>query len=517
MDSRTVRDAIGFYKTFFEDKGYATSIGYRRCCPTEKSEHCLDNRLLKACVVTSTKWDYTFEREIKNKQFGVDADKKIAAGYKIECFSGEYCVCKGRLIISDNFSTWDEAKKWHDENIKEKIKQKKKAFVPPQLAHIRREKLYNVRNGADITGEDYLADYNFKGGEYGNWMTEKDKQACLNMGYEAFYDLANALGITNSDISLGGTLSIGFGSRGHGRAAAHYELERQVINLTKMKGAGSLAHEWGHALDHYLGLSLGYGKMLSEATCAKEYMDLFNAMEYRPATEEEKEKRYGWSIGNMTNEATKDLEEITETFKNAMDIRTNLMTAEEKADIDDLVIHFSNTIKEVRESLDKKDYLPCIEKLDALRNTVSDKIYDTATDTKLHYIRNCISSAGYFTREKENYKVRSDYYLNSKEMDDITAKCDKGYWSSNCEMFARAFACYAQDKLKPGRSDFLCGHAECCVSMTTDENDNPKKVKAYPYGADRERINRAFDTFITQMKEKGLLTERAVPVQSKVL
>ncbi|MBR2748247.1 MAG: hypothetical protein IKD95_07880, partial [Bacteroidales bacterium] len=37
-----------------------------------------------------------------------------------------------------------------------------------------------------------------------------------------------------------------------GGALAHYEPMKEVINLTRMKGAGSLAHEWFHALDNQL-------------------------------------------------------------------------------------------------------------------------------------------------------------------------------------------------------------------------------------------------------------------------
>ena len=39
-------------------------------------------------------------------------------------------------------------------------------------------------------GEDYLEAFGFKGGEFGNWMSEKDRQASLNLGYEALLDLA---------------------------------------------------------------------------------------------------------------------------------------------------------------------------------------------------------------------------------------------------------------------------------------------------------------------------------------
>lgn len=52
---------------------------------------------------------------------------------------------------------------------------------------------------------------------------------------------------------MGGELSIAFGARGSGNAMAHYEPLRQVINLTKTKGAGSLAHEYGHAIDYIIG------------------------------------------------------------------------------------------------------------------------------------------------------------------------------------------------------------------------------------------------------------------------
>ncbi|EMD2978146.1 hypothetical protein VQ246_004933, partial [Salmonella enterica] len=40
---------------------------------------------------------------------------------------------------------------------------------------------------------------------------------------------------------------------GKNAAAAHYEPGQVAINLTKSNGAGSLAHEWFHALDNYFG------------------------------------------------------------------------------------------------------------------------------------------------------------------------------------------------------------------------------------------------------------------------
>ena len=104
-----------------------------------------------------------------------------------------------------------------------------------------------------VTGDDYLNTFTFHGGEFGNWLNDNDRQYSLDYGYDAFYDLALALDIPSEAISMGGVLSIAFGARGSGNAMAHYEPLRQVINLTKTKGAGSLAHEYGHAIDYIIG------------------------------------------------------------------------------------------------------------------------------------------------------------------------------------------------------------------------------------------------------------------------
>ena len=43
---------------------------------------------------------------------------------------------------------------------------------------------------------------------------------------------------------------------GKERLSAHYEPDENVINLTKNRGNGSFAHEWGHAFDRYMRGSL---------------------------------------------------------------------------------------------------------------------------------------------------------------------------------------------------------------------------------------------------------------------
>ena len=92
----------------------------------------------------------------------------------------------------------------------------------------------------------------FRGVEFGNWMPQNERQAHLDKAYEAFRDIADVLDIDYHDISLGGDLALAFGARGHSSALAHYEPGLNVINLTRMKGAGNLAHEWAHAFDTWV-------------------------------------------------------------------------------------------------------------------------------------------------------------------------------------------------------------------------------------------------------------------------
>ena len=109
----------------------------------------------------------------------------------------------------------------------------------------------DYRKGEDITAEQFREQFGFRGVQFGNWTNQKDRQAALNNAFDSFMDLAKILGISPRAVSFNGELGIAFGARGGGGAKAHYEREEVVINLTKTMGAGSLAHEWWHALDNY--------------------------------------------------------------------------------------------------------------------------------------------------------------------------------------------------------------------------------------------------------------------------
>ena len=113
---------------------------------------------------------------------------------------------------------------------------------------------------ATVTGPEFQSAFNVSGGQFGNWQTNKDGVTSMNHAYDAFHDLADALEVDPKHVGLNGRLALAFGARGTGgknSARAHYEPAYKVINLTKMYGAGTLAHEWAHALDHLVANAAG--------------------------------------------------------------------------------------------------------------------------------------------------------------------------------------------------------------------------------------------------------------------
>lgn len=111
----------------------------------------------------------------------------------------------------------------------------------------------DFRGGRNVSPEEFRSTFGFRGVEFGNYVTQQERQRFLNESYDALMDLADMLGVSPRALGLGGQLGFAIGARGGGgQAAAHYEPGRNVINLTKTQGAGSLAHEWWHALDYFL-------------------------------------------------------------------------------------------------------------------------------------------------------------------------------------------------------------------------------------------------------------------------
>lgn len=166
-------------------------------------------------------------------------------------------------------------------NNKKKSEERKKAFKLMPLENIQRDGV-DYRKGVNSTEKKWENAFQFKGVVFGNAVTQKERQADLNFGFDGLKDLAIALGIADSDVSFGGRLSISFAARGRGYAAGHYESLYEVANMTRLRGAGTFAKLWFHALDDILAKECGItsGHLASQANAmeAEKLPKTFNAL-----------------------------------------------------------------------------------------------------------------------------------------------------------------------------------------------------------------------------------------------
>ncbi|MCV2402880.1 hypothetical protein OFY17_08310 [Marinomonas sp. C2222] len=95
--------------------------------------------------------------------------------------------------------------------------------------------------------------FDFRGIEMGRWVTEEERDRAAIQFNLALHDLMAILQGPEILVSLRGTLGLQFGKGGQKGVAAHYTPATRQLALAKNAGAGSLAHEWFHAFDHYMG------------------------------------------------------------------------------------------------------------------------------------------------------------------------------------------------------------------------------------------------------------------------
>lgn len=180
-------------------------------------------------------------------------------------------IGKNYIEVASSFESFEEAQKYlneHWDDLQAKFASMKEVPYERNSENMPRVGT-SYRDGKDITPEKFTEAFGFRGVEFGNWVENKKRQEDLNQAYDALMDLSTTLNLPPRAMSLCGTLGLAFGARGSGgknAPIAHYEPSRTVINLTKKSGAGSLAHEWFHALDNYFAKSGGYseGAMMTE-------------------------------------------------------------------------------------------------------------------------------------------------------------------------------------------------------------------------------------------------------------
>lgn len=324
----------------------------------------------------------------------------------------------------------------------------------------------------------------------GNWVLNDPESAAwhVQQATEAFADLADLLGAKDEQVSMKGRLAMAFGARGRGNAGfggaarAHYEPVHRVINLTKMGGGGTLAHEWAHALDNLCVEAEG-GEAGVEAF-ASENPSLLPAGPLRDAF---KAVRSAMLEGTVQGSQKLKYEGV--------DVR-----------------HADYNINRASPGVVAQK-IKAAGNADAAVNAVDQHFGDTSKMTprskKMANDWRRIAVA-YYGRNPEGGEVMvkagptmSAFAAGAKELDGSGSKT---YWSATHEMFARAFQSYCEDKLadKGRRSDYLSALA-----------DNKHYVdpimgiqwKPFPEGDERKRINAAFDGLVGALSASGTLAK----------
>lgn len=367
-----------------------------------------------------------------------------------------------------------------------------------------RKALPRRQNNQNVNPEALMQTFGFRGVNFGNWTKQSERQEFLNLTYDSLLDMTEILGIPPKAIGLEGKLGLAFGAQGRAGAAGHFMPEFNEINLTRKDGAGSLAHEWWHALDYYFGdQSLGkdysghavlelekQGNLRSETYEA--IRNLYQQIATADMNDKEVEDRYKaqvsrteFMINNRANEIknkfarAKNSEQINKFIDDMVAQGKNYDAGKDEKYLSD----FQNMIEERRRTAD-------------LAGLFFDLQYRLRQLVKLD-------------DNTSSWRKVSKYYNTAVKLNRVTKK-KNGYWTQHTELGARAFASYINDKVASNGwyNYFLAGHAKLGVldeysylealidaEKTGKRADiNDYMLPVYPADeAERANINAAFD------------------------
>ncbi len=382
------------------------------------------------------------------------------------------------------------------------------------------------RGGRDVAAEDLLTQFGFRGVEFGNWLPQDERQEVVNMAYDSLMDLSQALDLPPKALSLDGRLAVAFGARGtggKGAALAHFEPSREVINLTRMKGAGSLAHEWFHGLDWHIGDSKHYASEMPVqrvGALGAAIGPLAHALARQGMSMEELDtvtssnidrgvsNIAGWSASpKAPREAMADLVKIEtdalrerfydvahrqlEHYCGRPDFVANGMSSSGYG-----AISLSRVDEEIDDIMARlKDRHPerkFFSKYGSqIRGNVGYLVANMAASATIDALRDLKLP---MPEAFSNANARDTQYLvDAKKLDKLRSAT---YWATTREMFARAGAAYVNDRLEglDVRSDYLVYGADEGRHL-----DNPLG-NPNPSGADRQRFNGLFDQLMAEYR-----------------
>lgn len=328
----------------------------------------------------------------------------------------------------------------------------------------------------------------FRDIQSGNWVLKDPNSARFHVQQtaHAMLDMSDMLGIDAKSLGLDGRLAMAFGARGTGNAGfgggakAHYESVQRVINLTKMGGGGSLAHEWFHAIDDMLG-ELSSGESTGSRNFASEDASVLPDGPLRKAMQDV--MSIIKSGGVRLPEVIKLKEKDKATAKYNIDRPRNDIARSIKAagSVDAAVVAVDSHF------LGRED----------------------ARSLKLKKQWRTMAAAYYSEDGAIEVKARVGPEVSSFMAEAVIL--DGGvpgkYWSKPLELAARAFQSFIEDKLaeQSRRNDYLSSYAD---NKHHFDSFLGVQWNPYPDGDERIKLNAAFERLFEAIRKERVF-ERA--------
>jgi hypothetical protein len=340
----------------------------------------------------------------------------------------------------------------------------------------------------------------------GNWVLRDPLSAKhhTESTAQAFADLADLLGTSDDAVSMHGRLAIAFGARGRGSigwqdnaARAHYEPIHRVINLTKMGGGGSLAHEWFHALDNLLREALGEGESSSLWMATENHSEIRSEPVRKAFANLEKAMTEG------TIRATRELAYTPQDYRIA---QANLGSRDTPSPRQILALTRHPVAKPIRDAGSLELALQAIDDVHGIDHSApkKDKSWLQSRNQKRNEKNAEVwrrAAIAWYGGNKDGGTVRVPYGPAMSRFEASAVAMDQGtrgkYYSSRREMAARAFQSWVEDRLaeQGRRSDYLSSYAD---------NKHYEFERPYPAGEERARINEAFDRLVAVLRDGNL-------------
>lgn len=403
---------------------------------------------------------YTFKRMVEEyfDEF-VDAD-----GMELLILGKKFIsLCTNSKSINSTYLRVSHELTWNDLLAKKVTTRKKSA-----AAWSRKLPDTLQRKGPEVEfatkPEDVVTMFGLKGMQFGHYCTEQYAKEHIEHVSEALHDVARILGIPPEYIGLGGRLGLAIGARGSGNALAHYEPSTQVINLTRDNGVGALCHEWGHALDHFL------------YDCSHNFQN--GSLAYLSS---------GKSVGNILPAIIKEkMQAVLDACKQGKVARViNVESAyDRKWYFYGSVINSYDVCKGNVSGILESYHLSSYKKLDTLSGAAKTRM-ERKVEKEFEKTAQMLAAYHYKkTGEKLNeisYQAKGSVYFDTAIQ--LDKKRTKKYWSTNHEMFARAFESYVESALldQEHRNDYLVCDTYSFV---------------YPLGEQREYLNRSIKSLM---------------------